>query len=337
MNKMKKIASYLLAGVAAAFLLVSCNKKADAVEAESVQEVSSALVVDVDPGTDDAMVTMLLARNGVQPDYCVSTFGNMPWNYTQRNLNILAKVFDFKAQIACGAKEPYDKHEVTCGDFHGNDALADVGDSLFNALKMTQADIDGNKTITDLADFIMSKDSVTYIVVGPMATLSHLIKDYPETESHIKRVLVMGGGIDTFNKDGDKEYNFAGDGIAVKNVFESSLDITLFPLDITNTKAAISKEQIATIDYSKLPWARNCLEHNLRSNMKYNKIPMAVMHDCLTVLYLLEPSLFKVTDMKLIANEGGHIEKSEEGKTVHVATDLPADAIYNYIKAGIEK
>lgn len=320
-----------------ALLCVSCKDKAPAQQAEAEKEVTSALVLDVDPGTDDAMVIMLLVKNGVQPDYCVSTFGNMPWNYTQRNLNILAKVFDLKAEIACGAKEPYDKHVVTCGDFHGNDALADVGDSLFNAVKMSQKDIDSNKSIADLAKYIMSKDSVTYIVVGPMATLSHLIMDNPETESHIKRVLIMGGGVDVFNKDGDKEYNFAGDGIAVKNVFESSLDLTLFPLDITNTKAAFTKEQIADIDYSKLPWARNCLEHNLRSNTKYNKIPMTILHDCLTVLYLLDPAQFTVTDMKLIANEGGHIERNDNGKTVHVATDLPADALYNFVKTSIEK
>lgn len=300
--------------------------------------VSSGLVLDVDPGTDDATVMMLMKQYNCQPDWVVSTFGNATSDIVTRNACILTKALGLNSTVAKGAVTPYDGHEVTCGDFHGADGLANIADSLAAAYGVTDTIIASVKDIKQLADFICSKEEITYIAVGPLATLSHLIKEYPETEKHIKSVLVMGGGINEFNKDGDKEYNFAGDGIAVKNVFESSLNLTIFPLDITYHHARISKDVIDSYDYSKIPWYRNIFVQNWTSNVNTKQTTdEAVLHDCLPALYMIDSKSFEVETMKLTANEGGHIEPADNGRPVNVAKTAPAHYLENKIKEALTK
>lgn len=303
------------------------------ISCKSVELSGGPVVFDCDPGTDDAIAMKLMSVYGPRPAWSVSTFGNMTWDYTNRNLNILTRLFGLESQVAVGAKTPYDGHTVSCGDFHGADGLADQADRLFSELGMTGSDIDSNKSVKELAEYICSEEEVTYIAVGPLSTLAHLITDYPQTVSHIAKAYVMGGGIEHFNKDGNKEYNFAGDGIAVKAVFDSPLDITLFPLDITNVYAIISRDEIESMDFSRQPEIKAFLSVNYRSNRKYNKIDAAVMHDCLPVLYLQQPSRFVVEDMLLKADVTGHIERSSDGRNVHVAVSCPKDLIPESIKS----
>jgi len=303
----------------------SCNSESPA----------GPVIFDCDPGTDDAVALKLISVKGPHPEWCISTFGNMTWEHTNRNLNILTRLFGLKTQIAVGARTPYDGHTVSCGDFHGADGLADLSDVLFRELGMTRSDTDSNGSLKQVADYICTQSAVTYIATGPLSSLSHLITDYPGTVSHIGKVFIMGGGIEHFNKDGDREYNFAGDGIAVKKVFDSPLDITLFPLDITEVYAIISKEEIESAAFSEQPVLKALLQKNCLSNMKYDGLQGAVLHDCLPVLYLQHPSAFVMEDMVLRADDTGHIERSSDGRTVHVAVSCPENLVLESLKDAI--
>lgn len=301
----------------------------------SSESPDSPVIFDGDPGTDDAIALKLMSVYGPRPDWCISTFGNMTWEYTNRNLNILTRMFGLTSQVAVGAKTPYDGHTVSCGDFHGADGLADKSDVLFCELGMTRSDLDSNGSLEQVADYICSRSAVTYIATGPLSSLSHLITDYPETVGHIGKVYVMGGGIARFNKDGNKEYNFAGDGIAVKTVFDSPLDITLFPLDITEVYAIISEGDMESVDFSGQPVLQDFIHRNYRSNMKYGGLEGAVLHDCLPVLYLQQPSAFCIEDMLLKADDTGHIERSSDGRTVHVAVSCQKNLVLERLKDAV--
>lgn len=305
-------------------------------EKQEMKEMKEGLIFDGDPGTDDAIALKLLSVSSRQPDWCVSTFGNMPWQYTILNLNILVRAFGMKCRIACGAKEPYDGHIVSCGDFHGEDALAGQAAFLKERFGISENVVEENGSLADLAGYILSQDKVTYIATGPVSTLAHLLDEHPEVESRISRLLVMGGGVDVFNKDGDKEYNFAGDGIAVKKVFDSGIDITMFPLDITMKDALLTADQIESMDYSRMPWLKLFLLSNHSSNLKYGGVDAAVLHDTLPILYYFEPDQFTIKDMNLTADDGGHIECSAEGRLVHVAVSCTENLLYERLRKAIE-
>lgn len=284
-----------------------------------------------------SVCNIFFAKTIGEPEYMISTFGNMPFKYTTRNMNIMAKYLNMNSVLCQGIGEPSDGHEVTCGDFHGTDGLAGIADSMAIKYGVTDSMIATNKDLAYLASEINQKDSVTYIAVGPLSTLANLITKYPETVSHIKNVYIMGGGITHFNKKGQTEYNFAGDGPAVQTVLSSALDITIFPLDITEVYASIAKTEIDSMDFSKYPEMKSILLQNYASNVKYTKDATGcVIHDCLPVLYYYNKSKFSIKDYKLTANNIGHIEEAAEGKLIHVATDMEKDFLVNTIKESLK-
>ena len=247
---------------------------------DSMKEIT---IFDGDPGTDDAIALKLLSSSPQEPQWCISTFGNMPWDFTCLNMHLLSRAFGMKSSVACGIHEPFDGHTVTCGDFHGPDGLGGTAESLMQKFGIKRNIIDSSASIADIAQAILSSENVTYIVTGPLSTLAYLLTDYPDTESHIERVYIMGGGVKEFNMDGDREYNFATDGIALEKIFSSSLDITIFPLDITHHFAKLSPQQIESIDYASMPFLSEVMNTNCRSNTNFG-IPGAVLHDALPVL-----------------------------------------------------
>lgn len=308
-------------------IVYGCMRRQD-----SMKEMT---IFDGDPGTDDAIAIKLLSLSSREPQWCISTFGNMTWDYTCLNMHLLSRAFGMKSRVACGIQEPFDGHTVTYGDFHGPDGLGGTAESLMQKFGIKKNIIDSSSSIADIAQAILSSENVTYIVTGPLSTLAYLLSDYPDTESHIGRVYIMGGGVREFNKDGDREYNFAGDGIAVKKVFSSSLDITLFPLDISHHFAILTPQQIESIDCTSMPFLHEVMNTNCRSNIN-SGLPGAVLHDALPVLYLLEPEKFKVEDMTFATDNTGRIWLSESGKKVHVAVSCPENLLYERVKGAIE-
>ena len=224
----------------------------------------------------------------------------------------------------------------SCGDFHGPDGLAGLQDSL-SKVYLSQKDHDGCRTLDDLANDILLSDSCIYVATGPVSSLAYILEKYKDSgiENHISKVIVMGGGINRFNIGGDREYNFAGDGDAVKIVFSSSLDITLFPLDITELYATIDSCQLTKIKSSPDVHIiiSPLIQQNYESNMKYTRDAIgAVLHDCLPILYLMYPEEFDVVDMMLQADSGGKIiENENDGRIVHVAKNCDPKLLFHTI------
>lgn len=225
-----------------------------------------------------------------------------------------------------------------CGGFHGFDGLANLQDSL-RKLYVTPEDYVSCRTLDDLAHDIMSSDECIYIATGPLSSLGYIVDTYKDSgiEKHISKVLIMGGGINRFNVSGDREYNFAGDGQAVNTVFSSSLDITLFPLDITEICAIIDSSKLNMLESSPEVHSviKKVIEQNFKSNMKYTRGAIgAVLHDCLPILYLMFPDKFELEDIMLGADATGRITKdTTRGRMIHVAKSCDSDLVFRTIFA----
>ncbi|MCQ2251054.1 MAG: nucleoside hydrolase [Bacteroidales bacterium] len=337
---MKNSTNFKIMAVASALALLplsSCKNSAPKEAETKTPAREHALVFDCDPGTDDTYAMFLLKSTGNAPDYTVATFGNSTIEYTFKNLFVLNNYFDVKSSVFRGVEKPYDGHEVTCGDFHGADGLAGLSDEMVARFGITQAMVDSAKSYQDLAKEILSTDKVDYIAVGPLATLGHIIKEYPEAASHINHVYIMGGGINSFNKDGDTEYNFFGDGIADTIVWASGVEISLFPIDVTYLCAQVELSFVDSLDFGKYPEMETIIRQNSKSNIATGQSEAsAIIHDALPVLYYKFRDKFKMEDYKLTVNERGHLEKSDAGRLVHVAVDMERDLLKNEIKKALE-
>lgn len=294
------------------------------------------IVLDIDPGTDDAVAIYLCKLLQLAPTHFVATMGNSSIDNTLCNLLILKNMFDFKGVVIRGSGTSMRGKVPPFTDFHGLDGLANMQDSL-QKIYVTLKDYASCRTLDDLAHDIMLSDSCIYIATGPLSSLGYILETYKDRgiENHISKVLIMGGGINRFNVSGDREYNFAGDGQAVNAVFSSSLDITLFPLDITEVCATIDSCQRNTLESSPEVHEviKKAIEQNFKSNMKYTRGAIgAVLHDCLPILYLMFPDKFELENIMLGTDATGRITKdTTQGRMIHVAKSCDPDLMYRTI------
>ncbi len=285
---------------------------------------SKIVVLDCDPGTDDSAAMFLMSRAGAFPDVCVATYGNMPLAVTTDNLRLMCAYLAVTPVLYSGAASPLSGEPPTCGDFHGADGLGGIAQSLKTRFDRQLAVLPAVKGERELAARILAAGEVTYIATGPLATLAKLLASEPRVKERIRRVLVMGGGIKSFNMPHDTEYNFAGDPEAVRQVLSSGLDITLFPLDLTHREALLDAATIDRLEGTgRYPEMIRLFRCNLESNVKTSQSgEAAVLHDALPCLYAIHPEAFTVEEMRLSVNEWGHTEIDAAGYPVHVATAL---------------
>lgn len=294
------------------------------------------LVFDTDPGLDDATALLLLSRLDRYPDYVVATYGNAPVETTYRNAVVLTRFLGEKAYVAAGASEALTGAKHTFGDFHGIDGMAGIAEELTERTGASDVLRRPAHTLTDLAEELKKQENITYIAVGPLTTLAILLRD-GKIRKKISRVLVMGGGIRQFNRAHDAEYNFAADPIAVGEVLNSGVDLTIFPLDLTNEDASLTDAQIDGLEaIGTLPEYIRMFRHNLISNGKYNHLPLAVLHDTMPALYAGQPEPFYVVPMKLRSDEWGHIGEAEDGKPAKVVLSCQKELLPGLLKAVFE-
>jgi inosine-uridine nucleoside N-ribohydrolase len=90
-----------------------------------------------------------------------------------------------------------------------------------------------------------NKKSVVILAIGPLTNIGQLIQKYPNDVKKIKRIYIMGGALNVkgnlktsiYTKELSNNYaewNIWVDPLAAKIVFNSSIPITLVPLDATN-------------------------------------------------------------------------------------------------------
>jgi purine nucleosidase/pyrimidine-specific ribonucleoside hydrolase len=75
---------------------------------------------------------------------------------------------------------------------------------------------------------------VTLIATAPLTNIALLLARYPEIESRLERVVLMGGAIAEGNVTPAAEFNIWVDPEAAARVFQSGLDLTMVGLDVTH-------------------------------------------------------------------------------------------------------
>lgn len=271
----------------------------------------SLLVVDTDPGTDDAIAFALLAAmEGLPRMAFVSSYGNMPLDVTHANLRKVLSLVGLDGVVYLGSDAPIEGPEPECGGYHGADGLGGVAGLIEDTWEGPEG------SLADLADRICSAPACTYITIGPLTNLTRMLRMRPEVAHHVDRLLAMGGGIERSNRPHGAEYNFAADPVADAEVFSSGIPITLFPLDLTH-RYPLTPAQIDALPLEEGSPLRLILEANCASGMATGG-GGAVVHDAFPVLYIREPGAFETVVEPMRVNGYGRTERCDEGVETEV-------------------
>ncbi len=190
------------------------------------------LVIDTDPGIDDALAILLaLASPEVDLRLVTTVHGNVELAQTTENaLRVLHLAGRSDVPVAAGARASLVHPQAErAGHVHGAAGLGGVD------LPPSPAAVDPRPAVVALAELLTaSEEPVTVAAIGPLTNLALLLGVYPDAAARIGRLVVMGGSAGVGgNATAAAEFNIWADPEAAQAVLSAGLPTTLVGLDVT--------------------------------------------------------------------------------------------------------
>jgi inosine-uridine nucleoside N-ribohydrolase len=191
--------------------------------------VATPIVLDCDPGHDDAIALLLaLASPEVELLGVTTTYGNQTLEKTTQNaLRVLELVGRTDVPVAMGAERPLARELAVAAHVHGESGLD--GPSL-PAAETAPASTDAIAFVADAVG--RAARPVTLVPTGPLTNVARFLDEHGTGD--IERIVLMGGSIAEGNITPAAEFNIWADPEAAKRVFASGLDVTMIGLDVTH-------------------------------------------------------------------------------------------------------
>jgi inosine-uridine nucleoside N-ribohydrolase len=191
----------------------------------------TAVILDCDPGHDDA-IALLLALGSPEIDLLgvTTVAGNQTLEKTTANaIRVLDHVNRTDVPVAAGAPRPLVREPRTAGEVHGETGLD--GPNLPGPSRLPEP----MHAIDWIAQAVgESPEPVTLVPTGPLTNIALFLARYPGLESQLERIVLMGGAIGEGNTTPAAEFNIWVDPEAAHRVFQSGVDITMVGLDVTH-------------------------------------------------------------------------------------------------------
>lgn len=255
------------------------------------------VVIDTDPGQDDALAIFLALAERERLDVLglTTVAGNVPVDLTTANaLRLVEAAGRDDVKVYRGADRPLHRALKTAEFICGPDGLEGAN------LPPPRGRAADKHAVQFLVDTLRAAEDrpVTLCPLGPLTNIALALAQAPELKPHIARIVLMGGARDLGNVTPAAEFNFYVDPHAARLVMESGVPIVLFGLHATH-QAMATAERVAPIAALGSPAARAVTgmlsRHRPGAKEKFG-VEGHPMHDPCVVAYLLWPELFAGRD-----------------------------------------
>lgn len=223
------------------------------------------LIIDTDPGIDDALAIIMLAGSDkVDIKAITTTHGNVGLEGTSKNALALKDFLGIDCVVSKGAAKPMIVPLKNASEVHGANGLAGyelpAPTSEFSPLPAWDV-------MYNLAK--EQGGEMTVLVLGPMTNLAIAVLKYPDLKNYIKRVYMMGGSRSWGNHSPNAEFNIWGDPHACQVVLNSGIPITMRDLYFGHDHE-ISGAQLKAM-YSKAKKLKPMMDAFFSHDMKWIK------------------------------------------------------------------
>jgi pyrimidine-specific ribonucleoside hydrolase len=283
--------------------------------------VSIPIVIDCDPGHDDAIAILLaLASPEVELRGITTVAGNQTLDKTTRNaLKVLELAGRTEIPVAAGADAPLRRTLRTAANVHGESGLD--GPEL---PEPTTAVVDG--PATELLDRLL-EPGVVLVPTGPLTNVALLLERHPDVRERLERIVWMGGAIAEGNVTPAAEFNAFVDPEAAAAVFASGIPVTMIGLDITHKALFDAGHAERLRDAGKVGRAvAELADFFLEFHRQRYRFDGAPIHDAMAVAHVIDPTLVETVECNIEIETGSQYC---DGRTVvdrWLVTDRPRNA-----------
>lgn len=249
------------------------------------------IIIDTDPGLDDAVALLLTFASPELELIGISTVaGNAPVELTTRNaLQVCELAGRTEIPVRAGCARPLLRPLETAPTVHGEDGLANV------PLPKPVTTARPGHSVDWLIETILAEPGLTLCTLGPMTNLAVALIKEPRIADRLGPVVSMAG---SFFAGGNSapgvEFNCQVDPHAAHVVLSAGLDLTLVPLDLTHQVLTTDDRlaRIAAIPGRIGEAAHAWLSFYGQHDRKKFGTPGGPLHDPCVPGYLIAPHLF---------------------------------------------
>lgn len=252
------------------------------------------IIIDCDPGIDDAVALAYVAANKEVFDVLAVTTvsGNMDIETVTKNARNLTEFFGLDVPVAKGMEGPLTRRPVYAPDVHGESG---VGPVVFPEAKGELAKEHAVLYLAQKMEGLAEGEKVTLVATGPLTNVAMLLKLFPQVKEKIREIVFMGGAACGGNVTPSAEFNIYVDPEAAKIVFDSGVPLVMCGLDATH-KCTLKRAQILKLCQVPNVAAKICgdmVGFSLENTEDKYRGETSI-HDVVPFMYLLHPEVFTI-------------------------------------------
>lgn len=254
------------------------------------------VVLDCDPGHDDAMALLLAAGDPRIELLAITTCaGNQTVEKVTRNaLAVCAAAGIDDVPVAAGAAGPLVRHQIVAPDIHGDSGLDGP------VLPEPTRGVDPRHAAQLIVDTVMAHGpgEVTLVPTGPLTNIALAMRQEPRVVERVKRVVLMGGAYTRGNRTPAAEFNIAADPEAAYAVFDADWPVTMVGLDLTHQATATPDvvERIRQIGSPLSDFVVEVLKFFTSSYKEHQGFDAPPVHDPCCIALVADPRVVTTQD-----------------------------------------
>ena len=255
------------------------------------------IILDCDPGHDDAVAIMLAAREPSLELLGVSVVaGNQTLENTQRNARNVLQWLGADIPVYAGCDRPMVRDKVIAADIHGSTGLD--GPVFPPLLKRLEPEHAVQFLIRTLLE---SEGDITVVTTGPMTNLAMAMRLEPKITEKIRRIVLMGGSFTNGNVTPAAEFNILADAEAASVCFRSGRPITMVGLDVTRKALCYPEivERMGRIGNRASNLFVALMGHFCKTQKQIFGWEGGPLHDPVTIAYLIDPEVLVTKPMNV--------------------------------------
>ena len=283
------------------------------------------IIIDCDPGHDDALALMLAAGDPAVELLAITTVaGNQTLEKTTLNARRVCTAAGITGvPIAAGCAGPLVQPLRVAADVHGASGID--GPLLPEPAVDT---VPGHAV--ELIHRILTghPEPVTLVPTAPLTNIALLLTRYPEVAGRIREIVLMGGSVGGGNRTPAAECNIHTDPEAADIVLRSGVPVTMCGLNVTH-QALATPEVLARLDGLGTELGRISAELIRFFADSYRRLwgfASPPVHDPVAVARVIDPWIVRCADANVVVELRGEYTRGATVVDLHGYTGRPVNA-----------
>ena len=253
------------------------------------------IIIDTDPGQDDAVAILLALASPDEIEVLgiTAVAGNVPLALTAKNARIVCELAGRPdVRVYAGCDRPLGRELVTAEHVHGKTGLDGP------VLPDPQMPLQEGHAVDFIIETLRNEPAgtVTLCPLGPLTNIATAFQRAPDIAGRVQEIVLMGGAyFEVGNITPAAEFNIYVDPDAADIVFKSGAPLVVMPLDVTH-KALVTKPRndgFRALGTKVGDAVADMTEFFERFDKEKYGSAGAPLHDPCVTAYLIRPGLFR--------------------------------------------